>query len=294
MKDSHYIIIVCSKGLKYFVEKKKRKSKAATLESGKGEIFVSAMSMVTEKLAKAQGTSDSSDDLSKYITVYFDYSSENDIPAALDGTKKYKLMDHLPQLYYHLYSKELSLQDHDQYPTNISKRNYFRSKAGRSLYVAICTMHQYMEQEPDWFEKQHAPSHSPAVHCQEPVMEKFDSGLVLNDVTVKQVTEHDVPVRAEVLTSADCHSQVQNNDAGDELEVPPTNVECCVLQPVLHSVKVVNQTDMPRDSGIYDSSVPSSELSLPLMDGLLPDQIETLSIAESISSSSGLGMSQLL
>ncbi|XP_073448353.1 interleukin-17 receptor D [Aquarana catesbeiana] len=289
MKDSHYIIIVCSKGLKYFVEKKKRKSKATILESGKGEIFVSALSMITEKLAKAQGSSDSSDDLSKFITVYFDYSSENDIPGALDGTKKYKLMDHLPQLYYHLYSKELSLQDHDQYPTNISKRNYFRSKAGRSLYVAICTMHQYIEQEPDWFEKQHAPSHASAVHCQEPVMEKFDSGLVLNDVTVKQVTEHDVPVRAEVLTSADCHSQVQNNDAGDELEVPPTNVECCVLQPVLHSVKVVNQTDMPRDSGIYDSSVPSSELSLPLMDGLLPDQIETSSIAESISSSSGLG-----
>ncbi len=29
--------------------------------------------------------------------------------------------------------------------------------------------------------------------------------------------------------------------------------------------------EMPRDSGIYDSSVPSSELSIPLMDGLSPD-----------------------
>ncbi|XP_063796921.1 interleukin-17 receptor D [Pseudophryne corroboree] len=284
MKDSHYIIVVCSKGLKYFVDKKKRKHKGSSIESGKGEIFAGAMSMITEKLSKAN---DGTEDFSKFITVYFDYSSENDIPGVLDVTKKYKLMDHLPQLYYHLYSKELSLQDHDQYPTNISKRNYFRSKAGRALYVAICNMHQYIDQEPDWFEKEHVLSHSPTLHYQEPVMEKFDSGLVLNDVTGKQVTEHDTTVKADVVASANCHSPTQNNDTGDEMETP--NTECCVLPPVMHSVKVVNQADMPRDSGIYDSSVPSSELSLPLMDGLLIDQVETSSIAESVSSSSGLG-----
>ncbi|XP_071982988.1 interleukin-17 receptor D [Engystomops pustulosus] len=286
LKDSHYIIVVCSKGMKYFVEKKKKKSKGTNVESGKGEIFVSAMAMIAEKLGKAQN---SSDDLSRFITVYFDYSSENDIPSILDVTKKYKLMDHLPQLYSHLYSRELSLQDHEHYPTNISKRNYFRSKAGRSLYVAICNMHQYIDQEPDWFEKEHVPSHSPTLHYQEPVMEKFDSGLVLNDVTVKQGVEQDLPVKADVLASADCQLPTMNGDTGDDAEGENTTVECCVLQPVLHSVKVVNQTEMPRDSGIYDSSVPSSELSLPLMDGLSPDQVETSSIAESVSSSSGLG-----
>lgn len=289
MKDSHYIIVVCSKGMKYFIEKKKRKSKCTSTESGKGEIFVSAMAMIAEKLSKAQ---DSSDDLSRFITVYFDYSSENDIPSVLDVTKKYKLMDHLPQLYSHLYSKELSLQDHEHYPTNISKRNYFRSKAGRSLYVAICNMHQYIDQEPDWFEKEQIPSHSPTLHYQEPVMEKFDSGLVLNDVTGKPGTEHDFPVKADLMTSVECHLPTLSNDNGDDIEGQDTPVECCVLQPVLHSVKVVNQADMPRDSGIYDSSVPSSELSLPLMDGLLPDQGETSSIAESVSSSSGLGKAQ--
>ncbi|XP_029682633.1 interleukin-17 receptor D isoform X2 [Takifugu rubripes] len=45
----------------------------------------------------------------------------------------------------------------------------------------------------------------------------------------------------------------------------------------------------PRDSGIYDSSVPSSELSIPLMEGLSHDQADTSSLAESESSSSGLG-----
>lgn len=45
----------------------------------------------------------------------------------------------------------------------------------------------------------------------------------------------------------------------------------------------------PRDSGIYESSVPSSELSIPLMEGLSHDQADTSSLAESESSSSGLG-----
>lgn len=45
----------------------------------------------------------------------------------------------------------------------------------------------------------------------------------------------------------------------------------------------------PRDSGIYDSSVPSSELSIPLMEGLSHDQADSSSLADSESSSSGLG-----
>lgn len=44
----------------------------------------------------------------------------------------------------------------------------------------------------------------------------------------------------------------------------------------------------PRDSGIYDSSVPSSELSIPLMDGLSHDQADSSSLAESESSFYGL------
>ncbi|KAM4652000.1 interleukin-17 receptor D [Discoglossus pictus] len=285
IKETQYIIIVCSKGMKYFVDKKKRKHKGANNEAGKGELFVSAMSMIAEKLCKAE---ENSEELSRFITVYFDYSCENDILGILDSTKKYKLMDHLPQLYYHLYSKEVNLQDPDQYPTNISKRNYFRSKAGRALYVAICNMHQYIDQEPDWFEKQYIPSHSPTLHYQEPVMEKFDSGLVLNDV--KQLSETEFSIKVDVVVSANCQPAVPSNSASEETEAQdPLVATNCPLPPVLQSVKAVNQADMPRDSGIYDSSVPSSELSLPLMDGLSTDQVETSSIAESVSSSSGLG-----
>ncbi|XP_053325620.1 interleukin-17 receptor D [Spea bombifrons] len=288
LKEVQYVIIVCSKGMKYFVEKKKKKHKGRSSEAGAGELFVTAMSLIAEKLTDDEG---SSDNLSKFITVYFDYSSENDIPTVLEPTRKYKLMDHLPQLYYHLYSKELGVHDPDQYPTNISKRNYFRSKAGRALYVAICNMHQYIDQEPDWFEKQHAPSVSPTLNNQEPLMEKFDSGLVLNDVAGKALTEADLAIRAEVVASVDCRPAQDSAaaDVAEDSEAQDSFAGSCSLRPVLHSVKAVGQAEMPRDSGIYDFSVPSSELSLPLMEGLSADHVETCSIAESVSSSSGLG-----
>uniref|UniRef100_A0A8C3SX24 Interleukin-17 receptor D n=1 Tax=Chelydra serpentina TaxID=8475 RepID=A0A8C3SX24_CHESE len=290
INESQFIIIVCSKGMKYFVEKKNWKHKGATRDAEKGELFLLAISIIAEKLRQAK---QNSGDLCRFIAVYFDYSCEGDIPGIVDLSTKYKLMDNLPQLYSHLHSRDLSLQDSELYPVNISKRNYFRSKSGRSLYVAICNMHQFIDQEPDWFEKQLIPFPQPPLHYQEPVMEKFDSGLVLNDLVSKQVTDGDFYLKTDVniipAVNSDSHCIIQHFNLGEDAETQDIQVGSSVLQPLLHVVKAANLPDMPRDSGIYDSSVPSSELSLPLMEGLLTDQTETSSITESVSSSSGLG-----
>ncbi|XP_059572102.1 interleukin-17 receptor D isoform X1 [Alligator mississippiensis] len=290
INESQFIIIVCSKGMKYFVEKKNWKHKGTSRDIGKGELFVFAVSTIAERLRQAK---QNSDDLCKFIAVYFDYSCEGDIPGILDLSTKYKLMDNLPQLYSHLHSKDLSFQDSEVYPVNISKRNYFRSKSGRSLYVAICNMHQFIDQEPDWFEKQFIPFPLPPLHYQEPVMEKFDSGLVLNDLVNKHVTEGEFYLKTDANSipaiNSDSPCIIQHLNLGEDTETRDIQDGGSVLQPLLHVVKAANLPDMPRDSGIYDSSVPSSELSLPLMEGLLTDQTETSSITESVSSSSGLG-----
>lgn len=115
-------------------------------------------------------------------------------------------MDQLPQLFSRLHS---SLADREQQPLNISRRNYFRSKSGRSLYVSICNMHQHITQNPDWFEKQLAPAggslassskHVPlsAVPSSSPLLkpprsssssshpgQRSDSNLALNEVLVR-------------------------------------------------------------------------------------------------------------
>lgn len=292
VNESQFIIIVCSKGMKYFVEKKNWKHRGITKDAGKGELFLFAVWTVAEKLRQAK---QNSSDLCKFIAVYFDYSCEGDIPGILDLSTKYKLMDNLPQLYSHLHSRDLGVQDSEVFPVNISKRNYFRSKSGRSLYVAICNMHQFIDQEPDWFEKQFIPFPPPSLHYSEPVMEKFDSGLVLNDLVNKQDGDFYLKTDINVISAgnSDTHCIIQHLNLGEDIETQDIQGGgSSALQPLLHVVKASNLKDMPRDSGIYDSSVPSSELSLPLMEGLLTDQIETSSITGSVSSSSGLGKIQ--
>ncbi|XP_058144887.1 interleukin-17 receptor D [Dasypus novemcinctus] len=288
--ESQFIIVVCSKGMKYFVDKKNFKHKGGGRGPGKGEPFLVAVSAIAEKLRQAKQSPAA---LSKFIAVYFDYSCEGDVPGILDLSTKYKLMDNLPQLCSHLHSRDHALWEAGPWPGHVSRRNYFRSKSGRSLYVAICNMHQFIDEEPDWFEKQFVPFHPPPPLSREPVLEKFDSGLVLNDVMGKAGTEGDFCPKAEAAllgaTGPPESPPAPPRPRPGEDAAARAAPDACGLQPLLHLVKAASPSDVPRDSGIYDSSVPSSELSLPLMEGLSADQTETSSLTESVSSSSGLG-----
>ncbi|XP_069874578.1 interleukin-17 receptor D [Dipodomys merriami] len=292
IQESQFIIVVCSKGMKYFVDKRNYKHRGSSRSSGKGELFLVAMSAIVEKLHQAKQSPSTA--LSKVIAVYFDYSCEGDVPCVLDPSSKYKLMDNLPQLCSHLHSADPRLPEPGSHPGHGSRRNYFRSKSGRSLYVAICNMHRFMDEEPDWLEKQLVPLPLPSLCRREPVLEKFDSGLVLNDVVFRPGRESDFGLKVKVAAPgaaapADPESQATGLDGEAEAGAGAACDGGCALSPLLHAVKAGSTSDMPRDSGIYDSSVPSSELSLPLMEGLSSDQTETSSLTESVSSSSGLG-----
>lgn len=116
-------------------------------------------------------------------------------------------MDQLPQLFSRLHSSQSSLAESESLPVNISRRNYFKSKSGRSLYVSICNMHQHISQSPDWFEKQPVPSGSssaclksapgatdeapgppPKPHCSSQSCQpepRAESGLMLNEVVLR-------------------------------------------------------------------------------------------------------------
>ncbi|XP_073086842.1 interleukin-17 receptor D isoform X2 [Manis javanica] len=291
IREAQFIIVVCSKGMKYFVDKKNYKLRGGGWGSGHSELFLVAVATIAEKLRQAQQSSAAA--LSRFIAVYFDYSCEGDIPGILGLSAKYKLMDHLPQLCSHLHSRDHSLPGPGQGPVPVSRRNYFRSKAGRSLYVAICNMHQLIDEEPDWFEKQVAPWRPVPLCRRGPALGRSDSGLVLNDVMCKPGPGSDFCPKAEVaMPRVLADSLWEGPRRGPDADVeaaPRPGDSTAVLQPLLHTVKAASPSDMPRDSGIYDSSVPSSELSLPLMEGLSADQTETSSLTESVSSSSGLG-----
>uniref|UniRef100_A0A8C7S5Q3 Interleukin-17 receptor D n=1 Tax=Oncorhynchus mykiss TaxID=8022 RepID=A0A8C7S5Q3_ONCMY len=284
--EAHYIITVCSKGLKHYIEKSRRGKSPARAAANGAELFIVAVAMIAEKLCEAR---QKDQDLSRFMAVYFDYSHEGDVPTMLSLAPKFKLMDQLPQMFGRLHSRQLSLPEREPQPLNISKRNYFRSKSGRSLYVAICNMHQHISLEPDWFERQVkpaplAPRDGTSLSSSSPRMEKFDSGLVLNEVLFKLPSESEgTLMRNVLLTSLPpslslAHCSLDRPGGSLRPVVPPQAGDGSASPP-----------EMPRDSGIYDLSVPSSELSIPLMEGLSPDQADSSSLADSESSSSGLG-----
>uniref|UniRef100_A0A7N6B5M9 Interleukin-17 receptor D n=1 Tax=Anabas testudineus TaxID=64144 RepID=A0A7N6B5M9_ANATE len=276
LDEANFIITVCSKGLRYYAEKKSRRGKtpvsrrsnssSSQIGAPGGDLFIVGVAMIAEKLRLAKQSEESEAlELNRYMTVYFDYSTENDIPTMLSLAPRYKLMDQLPQLFSRLHS---SLADREQQPLNVSRRNYFRSKSGRSLYVSICNMHQHISQNPDWFEKQLAPAES--------TEQRSDCSLVLNKVLVRtpSLQGGDGETGRNMLLLAPGSS--------------PSLILCSSHSPCPRPPSLP-EVPPPRDSGIYDSSVPSSELSIPLMEGLSHDQADSSSLADSESSSSGLG-----
>ncbi|KAM3843064.1 interleukin-17 receptor D-like, partial [Diretmus argenteus] len=363
LDEANYTIAVCSKGLRYYVEKKSRRGKAPVSRRGNSssspiggsstDLFIVGVAMIAEKLRLAkQSKGGGTQELSRYMAVYFDYSTENDVPTMLSLAPRFKLMDQLPQLFSHLHWNQSSLADREQ-PVNVSRRNYFRSKSGRSLYVAICNMHQHISHNPDWFQKQIAPGggtststssspsspsvSAPSCSSSAPPNDRFDSGLVLNEVLVKTPSPEEgegLPRRNMVLLapgSSPSLSLGPGPGPGPGLCPSPSLPHCslsgagstsrssCGISGPVHgkssssapsilqeevcpsphpSPTLPPQTEEgaasfpevppPRDSGIYDSSVPSSELSIPLMEGLSHDQADSSSMADSESSSSGL------
>ncbi|XP_056128750.1 interleukin-17 receptor D [Lampris incognitus] len=373
LDEANYIITVCSRGLRYYVEKKSRRGKtpvsrrgnsSSTLPGGSGsDLFIVSVAMIAEKLRLArQSEGGGYPELSRYMAVYFDYSTENDIPTMLSLAPRFKLMDQLPQLFSRLHSGSSSLGERDSHPPNVSRRNYFRSKSGRSLYVAICNMHQHITHNPDRFHKQLAPGGNPATSTSNssssspsspslsapgapprpscssspPLEERFDSGLVLNEVVVKtpSLEDGDGLLRRNLLllepgsnlgpspgpglahgplpspgstsrsTSGLTHEEPSSSPSDTSIlqdqvcpsprSSPHPSPRPSGPSPTPHPRAEDGPTSSPeipppRDSGIYDSSVPSSELSIPLMEGLLHDQADSSSLADSESSSSGLG-----
>uniref|UniRef100_A0A7N6A2L9 Interleukin-17 receptor D n=1 Tax=Anabas testudineus TaxID=64144 RepID=A0A7N6A2L9_ANATE len=276
LDEANFIITVCSKG-KTPVSRRSNSSSSQIGAPG-GDLFIVGVAMIAEKLRLAKQSEESEAlELNRYMTVYFDYSTENDIPTMLSLAPRYKLMDQLPQLFSRLHS---SLADREQQPLNVSRRNYFRSKSGRSLYVSICNMHQHISQNPDWFEKQLAPAES--------TEQRSDCSLVLNKVLVRTPslqggdgeTGRNMLLLAPGSKSSSSASAPSILQDGELSSVP---IQAEGGPPSLPEVPP------PRDSGIYDSSVPSSELSIPLMEGLSHDQADSSSLADSESSSSGLG-----
>ncbi|CAL8336685.1 unnamed protein product [Merluccius merluccius] len=314
-----HVLIICSTGLRYHVERKSCRGKTPVSRRGNGssssspiggtgsDLFIVAVAMIAEKLRLAHQGEGGREE-GRYVAAYFDYSSENDVPTLLSLAPRLKLMDQLSQLVVRLHPGGAST-------SNVSRRNYFRSRSGRALYVAICNMHQHISLH-------HQDAAPPATSsCFSPPISSSgaqpqdDSTLVLREVQVKTLDRRRDFLQTNALLLADgTNPRPASSSArlsGPSVRDPPSSSSSpsgssssstpSLPQddpspfplPATHTLAEAPpsppEIPPPRDSGIYDSSVPSSELSIPLLDGLTHDQADSASLADSESSSSGLG-----
>lgn len=92
-RPPHFRFSSCS----YYVEKsRKGKTPVSRQSSGllpaaaMGDLFIVSVSMIAEKLRVAkQSQGYGAPELNRYLTVYFDYSSESDIPTMLTLASRY-------------------------------------------------------------------------------------------------------------------------------------------------------------------------------------------------------------
>lgn len=94
--DMHYSNwLSSSSSCSYYMEKKSRRGKtpvgrhsnsnsSSPIGGSGGDLFIVGVAMIAEKLRLAkQSEGGGAQELNRYMTVYFDYSTENDIPTML-------------------------------------------------------------------------------------------------------------------------------------------------------------------------------------------------------------------
>ncbi|CAM9902914.1 unnamed protein product [Lampetra fluviatilis] len=184
INESDFILVVCSKGLKFFVDKRRRHRGAGGAHAGRGarrrsgqglaDLFIAAVPMIAEHLRRHRAPAGGADGEragagDRVLGVYFDYSSEQDAPAVLElpGTK-FRLPEALPQLVERLHAgrdgetaaAEVTAAAPQQ--RQLDAEGLLRSAAaGRALADAVADVHSYIRQTPDWFQRQCTPPRAP-------------------------------------------------------------------------------------------------------------------------------------
>nr|XP_032822561.1 interleukin-17 receptor D [Petromyzon marinus] len=182
INESDFILVVCSKGLKFFVDKRRRHRGAGGAHAGRGarrrsgqglaDLFIAAVPMIAEHLRRQRAPAGGADGEragagDRVLGVYFDYSSEQDAPAVLElPGAKFRLPEALPQLVERLHAgrdgEAAAAATPQERRRRLDAEGLLRSAAaGRALADAVADVHSYIRQTPDWFQRQCTPPRAP-------------------------------------------------------------------------------------------------------------------------------------
>ncbi|XP_019633488.1 PREDICTED: LOW QUALITY PROTEIN: interleukin-17 receptor A-like [Branchiostoma belcheri] len=141
------VIVVCSKGTKRIWEDivNAEPSVMSRYAPPCGDMVRPAIHLISSEFHR-QST------FEKYITAYFRYSSEEDVPRALNVGNNYMLMKHFEELYLHLLRWDRRPARPDIALPELGEDRYHLSEAGGKLKRCIDEMTAFQTAHPTWFQ----------------------------------------------------------------------------------------------------------------------------------------------
>ncbi|XP_078678393.1 interleukin-17 receptor A-like [Branchiostoma floridae x Branchiostoma belcheri] len=141
------VIVVCSKGTKRIWEDivNAEPSVMSRYAPPCGDMVRPAIHLISSEFHR-QST------FEKYITAYFRYSSEEDVPRALNVGNNYMLMKHFEELYLHLLRWDRRPARPDITLPELGEDRYHLSEAGGKLKRCIDEMTAFQTAHPTWFQ----------------------------------------------------------------------------------------------------------------------------------------------
>ncbi|XP_039631087.1 interleukin-17 receptor D isoform X2 [Polypterus senegalus] len=129
IEESDFVLVVCSQGMY-----KMSNRQMVTQANEEVDVSIVGISMIAEDMyrAKSQGLS-----MSKYITVTFEYTSEQYIPKMLYLASRYHLMFSLPLLFSHLHQVQMHKPGIQLHVDVMTPEGYIKVPSGCSLYCAL-------------------------------------------------------------------------------------------------------------------------------------------------------------
>ena len=161
IEQASHVVFICSTGARFQCSKSKRvRLKEIRILP---DSFTLAVDIVAEKMRiyKASGEC-----LSRFVSLYFDYSSESDIPTKLDLTLKYSMMSDIFELYQHVYQLKTQTGKISSKLNGMRAEKYRDTEKGKALNKAIKDVKKYFQENPGWLDSRIEPFDNDATNSE--------------------------------------------------------------------------------------------------------------------------------
>ncbi|XP_078677388.1 interleukin-17 receptor D-like [Branchiostoma floridae x Branchiostoma belcheri] len=260
LTDCDYVIVVCSTGLKYHLQRQRHNSTSAatSVDPQPNEMFLYAVNMAAERLRHDRAVANGQP--CRFVTVYFEYTYESDIPGSLELAPKFKVMSEFHLLFCHLHGLEVSCHKYSRLIKDLEQEGHLQTETGQSLDSAIKATRKYFTDNPDWF----------AQKCAEGAQRLAGQGSTPPGQRLESTVQGETPVEVNTpQTIVDVHShEIHRNGSKKVANIPKDGTDG---NPVVMEMQTYptqppkKKTDAELIEEEEDQALVDSELNL---DGL--------------------------